>query len=274
MRLRVLGAQASNLSQLDEGTSLTAMSRHRIAGFSAGGGRPSFFGRSGFGARFAALFAHAPRWGAYASVYTGLFALLTTSGCLVTDQIELPPVPQSPPIVSLTDYDDDGIIVFNRDANNEMLMELQVRNEDVTEPLKMRWRIASGELPPGAPSRYYTCPEPEVMRTGVLTRTAQLNIVATNFNRGKCSRVDVIVSGSFKTCRPDRDDDGWDITTQDDDDADIGRLSFWVWATDSVNDPFLRQDVAQQLAASCLTVDYRAPVPTGTASPANSLAVP
>jgi hypothetical protein len=190
------------------------------------------------------------------------------TGCLVTDQIELPAVPVSPPVVSLRDYDNPAsLIVFNRDIGklNELTVALQIRDEDTIEPLRARWRVVTKERPPGAPIKDYPCPEPEVPDTGSVLRSYPLTIPASSFPRGKCSRVDFIVSGSFKMCKPDRDD-GWDITTQEDDAADIGRLSFWVWDTSGTD----ILSAAQTLVASCPTVDYRPPSATASTASATS----
>lgn len=143
----------------------------------------------------------------------------------------------------------------------ELTVVIEIRDEDQTEPLKARWRIVSNERPPGAPLNEYPCPEPEIPGSGSLIREHRLTIQASSLARGKCSRVDYIVSGSFKMCKEDRPD--WDITTQEDDDSDIGRLSFWVW--DITNgDPIVNPAAAQALTSSCPTVDYRPP--SGTAS--------
>lgn len=187
----------------------------------------------------------------------------------MTDQIELPPVPQSPPVVTLAGYGDESpdIILFNRDEHNELIVNLDIRDEDLTEPLKMRWRIESGMRPPAAQDKEYPCPEPVIVGDGDLFRMAVLRVLATRFARGTCNRVDVIVSASFKTCRPDRDD-GWDITTQEDDDSDIGRLSFWVWAFDSTSNPLVQQDAAINLTRTCEALPYQPPSATATATSA------
>jgi hypothetical protein len=201
---------------------------------------------------------------------TTLTTLSSLTGCLVTDEIELPEVPQSPPVLSLRDYDaSENLILFDRDASklNELTVVLQIRDEDLTEPLRVRWRIVGKELPPGAPLKYYDCPEREIPGTGSLLRPYTLNVPAGNFARGKCSRVDVIVSSSFKMCKKDRDD-GWDITTQEDDAADIGRVSFWVWDISGMN--LLETSTAQSLVASCPTVDYRPPSATASTTSATS----
>jgi hypothetical protein len=184
----------------------------------------------------------------------------------VTDQIELPVVPQSPPIITLTGANEDAasVFLFDRDRFNEMLVPLRIRDEDLIETLKMRWRIES-EVPRPPGGKEYTCPEPEIVGDGNLIRSAQLKLQGSSFARGTCNRVDVIVSSSFKTCKPEPDaDDGWDITTMQDDDADIGRLSFWVWAYDATGNPVVQPAAALNVTMSCQSLDY-AP-PTGTAS--------
>jgi len=188
----------------------------------------------------------------------------------VTDQIELPPVPQTPPLVTLDGYDVDdgaGVIRFDR-INTELLVDLRIRDEDLTETLKMRWKIESGTRPQAANPREYPCPgEPEILGDGTtLTRKTTLRVGSGSFAPGSCNRVDVIVSASFKTCRPDSDPDTWDNTTQDEDDTDIGRLSFWVWAYDAPNDPAVQPAAALALLASCAQLDYVPPSATATST--------
>lgn len=262
----------SNLSRPDEGASLTAMSRHHVPGSSTDGGKASLFGSLRSGARLALCEAVPPRWGACARVFAGTLAFALLSGCLVTDQIELPAVPQIPPIVRLDGYDvDDGdaVIVFDR-SNTELLVNLRIRDEDRTETLKMRWKIESGTRPQGAFAREYPCPgEPEILGDGTtLTRKTTLPVRGSSFAPGTCNRVDVIVSGSFKTCRPESDPDDWDNTTQDEDDPYIGRLSFWVWAFDAPNDPRVQPAAALALLTSCEQLDYTPPSPTATSTSA------
>lgn len=189
----------------------------------------------------------------------------------MTDQIELPAVPQTPPLVTLDpkyDVDDgDGVILFDQSENTELIVDLAIRDEDRTETLKMRWKIESGTRPQGAFEREYPCPgEPEILGDGVtLTRKTTLKVRGGSFAPGSCNRVDVIVSASFKTCRPDRDEP-WDITTQDEDDSDIGRLSFMVWAYDDATDPRVQPAAAIALLASCKQLEYLPPSATATST--------
>ena len=191
----------------------------------------------------------------------------------MTDQIELPPVPQSPPIVTLAGFGGDespGVILFDSSKHLELLVNLDIRDEDRTETLKMRWRVESNIRAPGTvdpstgnPVKAYTCPEPEIPGDGeLLIREAQLKVGGSNFARNTCNRVDVIVSASFKMCRPDRDD-GWDITTQEDDDAHIGRESFLVWAFDGPsNDPRVSAAAALAVTQSCISEEFQPPSAT------------
>lgn len=240
------------------------MSRHPIPASSTGGGKLSLFGRIELGARLASCEATTPRWGAHAWKLAGIFAIALLSGCLVTDQIELPPVPQSPPVISLAGFD-GSVIKFDADKNKELTVELSIRDEDVTETLEARWRIVSKVLPPGVSENQFTCPEPQIVGKGVVMRSHPLPLQGAIFARGRCSRIDVIVSASFKSCKPD----DWDVTTQEDDDSDIGRLSFWVWAFDAANDP-LTDKGALPLTSSCPAVDYMPASAPATATSAAS----
>ena len=189
----------------------------------------------------------------------------------MTDQIELPPVPQSPPIVSLAGMADaPPIIKFNRSLNLEMLVNLDVRDEDLTETLRVRWRIISKEPAPGTPENQYPCPEPTIVGDGasLTPNPFPLRVQGSSFARGKCSRVDVVVSSSFKMCRPDRADE-WDITTQEDDESDIGRLSFFVWETS--DSPTTQPAATLAILTSCPQADYLPPSPTASSTSAVSL---
>jgi len=189
----------------------------------------------------------------------------------VTDQIELPPVPQSPPTITLAGFGDESprVIRFDTSVNTELLVQLDVRDEDRTETLKMRWRIQSNNPAPGLPLNAYPCPEPEIPGDGEqLVRETTLKVVRSYFGRNTCNRIDVIVSGSFKMCRPNRDD-GWDTTTQEDDGADVGRLSFLVWAYDGPsNDPQALPPAALTATQSCQTVEFMPPSATGATTSA------
>lgn len=190
----------------------------------------------------------------------------------MTDQIELPPVPQTPPLIRLDGYDVEdapAIIKFDVDLHDELIVNLVIRDEDLTETLKMRWKIESGRRPPVVNKPEYPCPgEPEIPGDGrTLLRRTTLKVLEGSLAVGSCNRVDVIVSGSFKTCRPGRDED-WDVTTQDEDDNDIGRLSFWVWAYDASTDPGVNPAAATALVASCTQLDYRPPSATATSTSA------
>jgi hypothetical protein len=241
------------------------MSRHRIPASSTGGGKLSLFGRIELGAPLATCEAVPPRWGAHAWKLAGILAIALSSACLVTDQIELPPVPQSPPVITLTRYDDpQAVIKFDRDKFNELTVDLSIRDEDVTETLEARWRIVSLVHPPGVPENQFPCPEPEIVGKGTLTRSHPLRLQGSSFASGKCSRVDVIVSASFKNCKPE----DWANTTQQDDDSDVGRLSFWVWAYDATTNPLASPEAALALITSCPTADFRPPSATASATSA------
>lgn len=183
----------------------------------------------------------------------------------MTDQIELPPVPQSPPTITPAGFGDESprVILFDTSTNPELLVNLDIRDEDRTETLKMRWRVVSNNPAPGLPLNVYECPEPEIPGDGELIRETTLRVLRSHFGRNTCNRVDVIVSASFKMCRPGRDD-GWDTTTQEDDGADVGRLSLLVWAFDGPsNDPRVQPAVALAVTQSCETFEFMPPSSTG-----------
>ena len=143
------------------------------------------------------------------------------------------------------------LIRFNTQSS-ELRLNIQIRDEDTTEILKARWRLVNGNMPtrtPTSPSELeYMCPEPEIVGTpGVVNRAdLDINIPSSRFVRGQCYRIDVAVSSSFKSCV--RNPELFDITTNEDNEEDVGRASYWVFALAGGT---IDRDIAQGLAESC-----------------------
>src|SRR4051812_17963051 len=53
---------------------------------------------------------------------------LWLSGCLVTDTVELPVEPQTPPVITSVDYPVGSIILFNGKNAGQLIIPMQVRN--------------------------------------------------------------------------------------------------------------------------------------------------
>jgi len=197
-----------------------------------------------------------PRWGTLAlACLMGIF----TSGCLVTDQIDLPPRAQTPPILSPTSPRSGRVIRFNTDLI-ELKLNLLIRDEDTTEVLKARWRLLTGNpppRPPASPSELdYKCPELPILGTpGTIERELpEIVIPGKRLMRGQCYLIDVIVSSSFKSC--ERNPELFDITTNEDNEEDVGRASYVVLA---VSGEAIDNDISQSLLDTCPYDTYQAP---------------
>ena len=209
------------------------------------------------GARFASLRVQKPRLPLWGKAAVACFFGLSTSGCLVTDQIDLPTPPRTPPILTSTTPMSGGLIRFNT-AMQELKLSIQVRDEDTTEVLRPRWRIITGNNPPRTPTSPkdldYDCPEQEIMGTGKVDRGEfTINLPGSRFVRGLCYRIDVAVSATFKSCT--RYPELFDITTNEDNEEDVGRATFWVWplAGGTVDS----DAAAKALLESCNYTDYQ-----------------
>jgi hypothetical protein len=186
----------------------------------------------------------------------------TVSGCLVTDTVDLPEEPRTPPVITAAPpYGAGSPILFNAATavTTGLTIPITVRDEDITEDLQVRWRIRSNVMPaPGVTPRQ-ECPLPLIRANRLLTRDWPFNIESVKFARGACSVVELIVSAHFTPC--DKYPDDFDRTTNSDDEETIGHATFMVWETSLM--PF---DIvaAQQFLATCPTVDYRQPGATVT----------
>lgn len=183
----------------------------------------------------------------------------TVSGCLVTDTVDLPEEPRTPPVITAAPpYGSGNPILFNAAGAYPFKIAITVRDEDTKEDLQARWRIRSNTMPaPGVLPRQEMCPV--IPRVGdSLTRNWDFEIPQTKFARGACSVVELIVSAHFTSCEKYPDD--FDRTT-DGDEETIGHAAFVVWETSLM--PF---DIvaAQQFLATCPTVEYKPPGATMT----------
>lgn len=199
---------------------------------------------------------HLPRWGmaAVACLMLGL----SNSGCLVTDQIDLPARAQTPPVLSSTTPMVGRVIRFNT-ALPELQLNIRIRDEDTTEILKARWRLVTGNNPPRTPTTPtdldYKCPE-DPIAGGAIEREQEVQITfpGRRLIRGQCYRIDVAVSSSFKSC--ERSPELFDITTNEDNEQDVGRASYVVFplAAGTVDNA-----TAQMLLESCPQDVYQPP---------------
>jgi hypothetical protein len=198
----------------------------------------SDYGKSGVGARLAC-------------VAMLLIGCPFAGGCLVTDNAQLEPTPQSPPIV-LPDnmYPLGSVIRVNVSKVNEVRIPLRVRYENTLQDLKTRFRVNSGSKK-GA----FACnPEHVLSATGELIRYMDITIGSTLLDKGACSQVQYVVSAAFVDCT--KHPDAFDVTTGDDDEL-MGRAMFWIW--DTSNDPLTDPAAARALIDTCPAIDYSTP---------------
>lgn len=181
-------------------------------------------------------------------------------GCLVTDSIEPPPEPNSPPVVTSPSYSAGSVILFDKTKNPAALrIPIEVRDEDTTEPLKVRWRVITQQ----GIRLDYVCPEVEITGTGTVLRdVANVDVPSADFNPGTCSVVELVVSANFiGDCMHDPEPSLFDRTTnRTDNDAALGRAFFWVWEVST--NPLADNAKAQQLLSSCPTLPYQMITPT------------
>lgn len=181
------------------------------------------------------------------------------AGCLVTDSIEPPPEPNSPPVVSSPTYSVGSVILFDKTKNaGGLSIPVVVRDEDTTAPLKVRWRVITNQTI----HLDYDCPEDEITATGSVLRDGMVTVMSADFNPGTCSVVELVVSASFLgDCKLNPEPTLFDRTTnRNDNDAALGRAFFWVWEVST--NPLADNVKAQQLLSSCPTLPYQMITPT------------
>jgi hypothetical protein len=168
------------------------------------------------------------------------------SACLVTDQVELDPVPSTPPIVLAADIPLGSVIRVNTNQVNQVVIPLRIRDDNTQEILKPRFRITSG-----GKTGTYACPELPIPATGALIREDyQIVIDRTLLDKGACSEVDFVVSSTFLSC--DRHPGLFDVTVDDND--NLGRATFWIWetSTNPITDPM----ASRVLVGTCPAIDF------------------
>jgi hypothetical protein len=178
------------------------------------------------------------------------------AGCLVTDSIEPPPEPNSPPVVTSTAYPPNKVILFDRTKSARGLtIPVEIRDESTTELLKMRWRVLSGTNPPPAVVEY-DCPENPITGNGTPIRdTQQFTVMSSLFLPGLCSVIELVTSAHFLgSCLKNPEPTLFDAVTEGND-ARVGRAYFWVWEVS--NDPLTNNEAAQRLLSSCPDVPYQ-----------------
>ncbi|HEY2733210.1 MAG TPA: hypothetical protein VGI70_04460 [Polyangiales bacterium] len=157
-----------------------------------------------------------------------------------------------------------SVIRFNAAQSNQLTIPLRVRDDNIQETLKARYRIVTSTK-----TGTYACPEPLIPANNELIRDdapgTQIVFDRTLIDRGSFSRIEFVVSADFLSC--EKHPDVFDVTTSDND--DVGRAVFWILETST--DPLTNANAARTLLSTCPVVD--APMPpatppaTGTGTP-------
>jgi hypothetical protein len=182
---------------------------------------------------------------------------LLTSGCLVTDQILPPEEPSALPVIS-SNPPVGSSIRFNGVESNELRIPLTVRDQNTTEPLKVRFLLESSSLTPAKerPQPDSRCPMEDVIPgTGALVRTEfPLAIPSAQIPRSACTKLTVVVGSSLFPCNKLSSAADFDKTTAEDDD-ELHRALAVYWILEVSADPLVNSpELAQRLLSSCLAL--------------------
>jgi len=120
---------------------------------------------------------------------------LGSEGCLVTDKITFPTEPDIPPMIvdaPGTSTPIGSVLWVNKASTPaEFRLPVQVRDENLTQPLEAHWRVltAGNASPP-----FDTFP---LSPQGQLLRDLTVVVRNDSLHMGECHRVELAVSGSF-----------------------------------------------------------------------------
>jgi hypothetical protein len=132
------------------------------------------------------------------------------------------------------------------------MIPLQIRDEDIAEPLKIRSRLVSNPKPP----TMWVCPEPELAPNGQVFRQSSIIVSNTSLEPGTCTLVQFAVSSEFFSCLKRPGPQYFDTAV--DEDNDLGLAAFWV--LEISNNVLMEPSKLQTLIATCPAVDYATPV--------------
>jgi hypothetical protein len=143
-------------------------------------------------------------------------------GCLVTGKHHFDEEPNSPPVIlSKTGQPPIGSIVWIDNVQPEWRFQVSVRNEEVDEELKARWRVVhQDETEPMFVERLVTLSaEGELRELEVVVNTA-------NLIENRCHQLDLVVSGSFPALA--MTPMNFDTVLMGDED-DVARARWMIW---------------------------------------------
>jgi hypothetical protein len=190
------------------------MSRHTPRPSPSADEKPRFF--RGFG-RFSRAGAR------LASFLLGTVATafwVPCSGCLVTEEITFEEEPNSPPVIlTRSGQPEIGTNVWiDNSTQSEWQLRVQVRDENVDQPLEARWRIQTqDQMQPPFVSRPILGGTEPVRELDIFVDTAGLQLY-------ECHRFELVVSGSFI---PDRVEPPFFRIVLDEDDLAYASWEIW-----------------------------------------------
>jgi hypothetical protein len=130
------------------------------------------------------------------------------------------------------------------DNDNAASFSLRVRDPDVTQELKFRWRVMTSD------EVQQSLTFSLAAANGALIRDITIPVERTQLRDNQCHRVEVAVSSAFDEFPGAPDNPALFLATVDPD--DIALFTFWIWEGDENGD-------ADKLIETCPTTTYAPP---------------
>jgi hypothetical protein len=190
-----------------------------------------------------------------------MVGLTAVSGCVVSDKIEFHEPVNSPPVFPAGEQPSQlqlGQIIFVDKDDGSTRFTFRVRDADIDQDLKLRWRILrnvlnSNEVMVNEQRKYTDLPP-----SGTATRDFDIDVAPSELTYDNCHRIEIAVSGSFREPFPGAEPAFLDL----DDRADLAQFSFWVWEGEPT------APAAIKLVETCDAKSFQPVVPTGAAGAA------
>jgi hypothetical protein len=165
-----------------------------------------------------------------------------SAGCVVTDKIEFDAEQNVPPMIVDTPSEETPIghiLWVNKATSSMVTLSVKVRDPNVTQALKAHWRLVSKDAP--TPPFDFK----DVAVTGDLVRDLTFELQTSPLGDGQCARLELVVSGSFKT---ETGPQNFDQTRTE---GDIDSAEWLIWEGEGPN----KTSAAEQarLLSSCPT---------------------
>jgi hypothetical protein len=150
-------------------------------------------------------------------------------GCLVTEEIPFDGEPNLPPVILSTPGEPKigSIVWINKSALPRWMLRVQVRDENVEQPLEAHFRIRrSSEMF----AQFDSLPVPSA--TGTPLRDLDIFVDTASLHDYECHRLELAVSGSF--IEEETSPETFQIVT---DRSDIAFASWWLWEGEGRDTP-------------------------------------